>query len=167
MACIASRFWLCLTGGHFFKVSGTVTAAWFNFYIEGKNMMWDENPLTISELASSLEISPSTIRYYEEKGLVSPSRTPGNQRVYTAKDRARLKMILRGKRLGCSLTEISEIIGLGATEVSEVCQIEKSLVYADLKMREVQEHKQALYLMEKDILSMKEALEVRLKELKG
>ena len=123
--------------------------------------------LTISELASSLELSPSTIRYYEEKGLISPGRTPGNQRVYTAKDRARLKLILRGKRFGCSLTEIAEIIGLATTEISEVSQIEKSLAYAELKMAEVKERKLELDLMEKDIKSMKEALETRLIKLKG
>lgn len=121
---------------------------------------------TISELASSLELSASTIRYYEEKGLISPARTPGNQRVYTAKDRARLKLILRGKRFGCSLEEIAEIIGLASTEVNEVGQIEMSLAYAERKIEEVRERKRELDLMEKDIRAMKEALELRLQELK-
>ncbi|VFQ46979.1 MerR family transcriptional regulator [Desulfoluna butyratoxydans] len=121
---------------------------------------------TISELASSLELSASTIRYYEEKGLISPARTPGNQRVYTAKDRARLKLILRGKRFGCSLEEIAEIIGLASTEVNEVGQIEMSLAYAERKIEEVRERKRELDLMEKDIRAMKEALELRLLELK-
>ncbi|BCS95063.1 MerR family transcriptional regulator [Desulfoluna limicola] len=129
-------------------------------------MASEQKTLTISELASSLELSPSTIRYYEEKGLISPTRTPGNQRVYTAKDRARLKLILRGKRFGCSLEEIAEIIGLASTEVSEVGQIEKSLAYAERKIEEVQERKLELDLMEKDIRAMKEALELRLQELK-
>ena len=122
--------------------------------------------LTISELAESLEMSPSTIRYYEEKGLISPGRTPGNQRVYTSKDRARLKLILRGKRFGCSLEEIAEIIGLASTEVNEASQIEKSLAYADRKIAEVKERKRELDLMEKDICAMKEALLVRFEKLK-
>ena len=122
--------------------------------------------LTISELAESLEMSPSTIRYYEEKGLISPGRTPGNQRVYTSKDRARLKLILRGKRFGCSLEEVAEIIGLASTEVNEASQIEKSLAYADRKIAEVKERKRELDLMEKDICAMKEALLVRLEKLK-
>ena len=126
----------------------------------------EQKTLTISELASSLELSPSTIRYYEEKGLISPTRTPGNQRVYTSKDRARLKLILRGKRFGCSLEEIAEIIGLASTEVSEVGQIEKSLAYAERKIEEVKERKLELDLTEKDIRSMKVALEQRLQELK-
>jgi DNA-binding transcriptional MerR regulator len=129
-------------------------------------MVSEKKPLTISELASSLELSPSTIRYYEEKGLISPSRTPGNQRVYTHKDRARLKLILRGKRFGCSLEEIAEMIGLASTEVNEVGQIEKSLAYAQLKIEEIQERKRELDLMEKDIRAMKDTLEQRLQELK-
>ena len=121
--------------------------------------------LTISELARSLEMSPSTIRYYEEKGLISPSRTPGNQRVYTGRDRARLKLILRGKRFGCSLEEIAEIIGLAETQVEEASQIEKSLAYADRKIAEIKERKEELELMEKDIRAMKESLLVRLEAL--
>ena len=128
-------------------------------------MAKEKTHLTISELAESLELSPSTIRYYEEKGLISPERTPGNQRVYTPKDRARLKLILRGKRFGCSLEEIAEIIGLANTEVSEASQIQKSLDYADRKIAEVQERKRELDLMEKDIRAMKSALEARLHDL--
>lgn len=130
-------------------------------------MVSENKQWTISELAASLELSPSTIRYYEEKGLISPSRTPGNQRVYTPKDRARLKLILRGKRFGCSLEEIAEIIGLASTVVSEVGQIEKSLAYAELKIEEVRERKRELDLMEQDIQAMKDALLLRLRELKA
>jgi len=129
-------------------------------------MVSKSGQFTISELASNLGLSPSTIRYYEEKGLICPARTPGNQRVYTAKDRARLKLILRGKRFGCSLEEIAEIIGLATTEVNEVGQIEKSLAYAEVKIREVNERKRELDLMEKDIRAMKDALVLRLEELK-
>ncbi len=58
---------------------------------------------TISELAKEFEISTRTIRYYEEIGLLNPERTKGNQRIFSRKDRAKLKLILRGKRLGFSL----------------------------------------------------------------
>ena len=133
--------------------------------IDEESMVKEKTHFTISELAESLELSPSTIRYYEEKGLISPERTPGNQRVYTPKDRARLKLILRGKRFGCSLEEIAEIIGLANTEVSEASQIQKSLDYADRKIAEVQERKRELDLMEKDIRAMKSALEARLDDL--
>jgi DNA-binding transcriptional MerR regulator len=71
---------------------------------------------TISELADEYEISARTIRFYEDKGLLAPQRAGAN-RVYSYKDHARLKLILRGKRLGFSLEEIKEFIGLYNTDV--------------------------------------------------
>lgn len=71
---------------------------------------------TISELADEYAISARTIRFYEDKGLLEPQRVGAN-RVYSYKDRARLKLILRGKRLGFSLEEIKEFIGLYNTEL--------------------------------------------------
>lgn len=71
---------------------------------------------TISELADVYAISARTIRFYEDKGLLEPQRVGAN-RVYSYKDHARLKLILRGKRLGFSLEEIKEFIGLYNTEI--------------------------------------------------
>lgn len=71
---------------------------------------------TISELAEEYQISARSIRFYEDKGLLQPQRV-GTNRVYSYKDRARLKLILRGKRLGFSLEEIKEFIGLYNTEL--------------------------------------------------
>ena len=88
-----------------------------------------EHPMTISKLAGQLDVSPHTIRFYEDKGLISPKRTAGNQRIYTARDRARLKLILRGKRFGFSLTEIAEMIGTADVDLNEIGQIEKTLAY--------------------------------------
>ena len=64
---------------------------------------------SISELAAEFDITPRTIRFYEEKGLLKPTRQ-GQSRVYSAADRTRLKLILRGKRLGLSLEESRDII---------------------------------------------------------
>ena len=66
---------------------------------------------TISELASEFEVSTRTIRFYEEKGLVQPMRD-GQTRLYTAADRVRIKLILRGKRIGMTLKESVEVIDL-------------------------------------------------------
>lgn len=122
---------------------------------------------TISELASQLEISPSTIRFYEEKKLITPARTSGNQRIYSRRDRGRLKLILRGKRFGFSLDEIAEIIGMGDVEVNEISQIDKSLSYADMKIEEIRLRRNELDLLEKDMLAMKENLLKRQLELRG
>jgi DNA-binding transcriptional MerR regulator len=127
--------------------------------------MDDKKTYTISELASLLEISPSTIRFYEEKKLINPARTSGNQRVYTRKDRARLKLILRGKRFGFSLDEIAEIIGYWDTEVNEKSQIQKSLRYTDTRIEEVQGRRRELDMLEEDMLAMKNHLLERLKVL--
>ena len=66
---------------------------------------------TISELAAEFSLSPRSIRFYEDQGLLSPSRA-GTTRVYVKRDRARLQLILRGKRLGFSLADIRDFLGL-------------------------------------------------------
>ncbi|SDJ63854.1 MerR family transcriptional regulator [Billgrantia gudaonensis] len=64
---------------------------------------------SIGELARMFEVTPRTIRFYEQEGLLAPERR-GQTRVYHEKDRVRLKLTLRGKRLGFSLAEIREVI---------------------------------------------------------
>ena len=120
---------------------------------------------TISDLATEFDISSRTIRFYEEKGLISPQRTKGNQRIYDKRDRARLKLILRGKRFGYSLDEIAEMIGMTNLNMSEVEQIEKNLDFAKKKLAEVRERIKGLELLEEDLLSVKAKLFNRLEEL--
>jgi len=66
---------------------------------------------TISELAKEFGVTTRTIRFYEEKGLVSPLRE-GQKRLYTPADRVRIKLILRGKRIGMTLSECVEVIDM-------------------------------------------------------
>src|SRR5690606_41944654 len=66
---------------------------------------------TISELAQEFSITPRTIRFYEDQGIVSPSRD-GRNRVYHARDRTRHKLALRRKRLGFQLSEILSLINM-------------------------------------------------------
>ncbi len=128
----------------------------------------DKKPLyTISDLASAFEISPRTIRFYEEKKLVSPGRTQGNHRIYTKRDRARLKLILRGKRFGYSLDEISEMIGMTDVDMSEAEQIEKSLNYGEKKLAELRDRIRELELLEQDLYSLREKLLSRLAQIKS
>jgi DNA-binding transcriptional MerR regulator len=121
---------------------------------------------TISDLSAEFEISPRTIRFYEEKGLLSPQRTKGNQRIYSKRDRARLKLILRGKRFGYCLDEIAEMIGMTDVNMTEVEQIEKSLAYGKKKLVEIRERIDELQLLEQDLLSVKEKLLGSLAEIK-
>lgn len=75
---------------------------------------------TISELAREFDVTPRTIRFYEDQGIVSPARE-GRNRIFGPRDRTRLKLALRGKRLGLQLSEILTLIdmydGPGETEV--------------------------------------------------
>lgn len=127
----------------------------------------ENDTFSISELAQQLDISPHTIRFYEEKGLILPERTSGNQRFYTKKDRARLKLILRGKRFGFTLDEIASTIGMGNSDINECEQIEKSLLYAEEKLADLRQRRDELDLLEKDMIALYDYLKKRHKELSG
>ncbi len=128
----------------------------------------EENSIawTISQIADQLDISTRTIRFYEEKGLIQPNRTAGNQRVYTPRNKARLKLILRGKRFGFSLDEIAEMIGMATADPDELQQIEKSLRFGDAKLKQIQDRKKELELLEQDILATRQKLLNRISQLK-
>lgn len=76
----------------------------------------------IADLAREFDVTTRTLRFYEDEGLITPLRQ-GQRRIFSARDRIRLKLILRGKRLGFSLGEIREIIDLYDAPLGEVGQI--------------------------------------------
>lgn len=76
----------------------------------------------IAELASEFGVTTRTVRFYEDKGLLTPERE-GQRRVYSPRDRVRLRLIMRGKRLGLSLEEIGELIDLYDVDPTEVTQL--------------------------------------------
>ncbi len=76
--------------------------------------------LTISQMSRVFGVSLRTLRFYEDRGLIKPRRE-GNARYYRASDRIRMEMILKGKKLGFTLTEIQDLIGgKGATEMTDL-----------------------------------------------
>lgn len=81
-----------------------------------------DREFSISELAAEFGVTARAIRFYEDKGLVSPRRD-GQRRIYSPRDRVRLILILRGKRLGFSLREIQEILDLYDAEPGEAGQL--------------------------------------------
>jgi len=81
---------------------------------------------TIRDLAESFDVTPRTLRFYEQKGLLSPRREGAN-RVYSAADRARLVLILRGRRVGFSLDEIKEMLDLEAIDRSGRAQLARAV----------------------------------------
>lgn len=85
-----------------------------------------EQTYSIGELSKEFDITPRSIRFYEEQGLLAPQRN-GQSRIYRKKDRVRLKLILRGKRLGFSLAETKTLFDLYDTNQSSRVQLQEML----------------------------------------
>jgi DNA-binding transcriptional MerR regulator len=88
---------------------------------EGRTALDSTQPeLTISQMSRVFGVSLRTLRFYEDRGLIKPRRE-GNARHYRANDRIRMEMVLKGKKLGFTLTEIQDLIGgKGATEMTDL-----------------------------------------------
>ena len=86
----------------------------------------------IGQLASEFEVTSRALRLYEEAGLLKPRRA-GTRRIYSDRDRVRLRLVLRGKRLGWSLAEIKELFDLYDSSHGEEAQLE--LMLAKLEQR--------------------------------
>ncbi len=100
----------------------------------------------ISDLAREFDITPRTIRFWEDQGILSPQRE-GNKRVFTRRDRARLKMALRGKRLGLSLAEIKDLIGMYASTEDETPQLLECLRIMDRRRAALQQQREDIEAM--------------------
>ncbi len=87
------------------------------------------NTFTIGQMCADFSLTPRTLRFYEYKELLAPIRV-GRKRLFTLRDRARLKLILRGKRFGFALCEIKDLLDLYDTDPSEVTQITATLEVA-------------------------------------
>src|SRR5580692_443299 len=85
-----------------------------------------ERTYTIRQLCIEFKVTPRALRFYEDKGLLSPARD-GLNRIYNHRDRARLTLILRGKRVGLRLAEIREILDLYRADDGGAAQNAKSL----------------------------------------
>jgi DNA-binding transcriptional MerR regulator len=104
-----------------------------------------EPTYTIAELAREFALTPRAIRYYEDQGLIAPARA-GVQRVYTRRDRIRLKLTLRGKRLGLSLAEIRELIDMydTAPESTQLARLLEVLARQRAKLEQQREDIEAV-----------------------
>jgi DNA-binding transcriptional MerR regulator len=89
-------------------------------------MVKPERTYSISELAREFKVTPRALRFYEDKGLLTPKRD-GLNRVYGSRDRGRLQLILRGKRVGFPLSEIKEILDLYDLGDNERTQMQTAL----------------------------------------
>jgi len=95
---------------------------------------------SVTELAADLGVTARALRFYEDKGLVEPRRI-GNTRVYTHRDRGRLALILRGKRLGFSLREIREWLDLYEAGPAQKEQMKALLAKADERLAALEQQR--------------------------
>ena len=96
---------------------------------------------TITELAAEFDITPRAIRFYEDMGLLEPGRA-GRNRVYTHRDRARLKLTLRGKRLGLSLQDVKQLIDMYDAESDTAPQLKEFLDVLSQHRRQLEQQLQ-------------------------
>ena len=120
----------------------------------------------ISELADEFGITTRTIRFYEEKGYLSPSRE-GTRRIYTPADRTSLRLILRGKRLGLSLEETADMIKMYGSPRGNQKQLEKFITRIGEKRAELERKRRDLEVMMNDLQSVEDKCHVALAQVLG
>jgi DNA-binding transcriptional MerR regulator len=106
----------------------------------------DPSTFSITQLAREFDVTPRAIRFYEDQGILQPTRAGGSglTRVYSARDRTRLKLTLRGKRLALTLTQIRELIDMYETPKDALPQAKRFLAV-------LQQHRAALEQQREDI----------------
>lgn len=121
---------------------------------------------SISELTREFDVSTRTLRFYEAEGLLRPIRQ-GRQRLFRAGDRTRLKLILRGKRLGFSLSEIQELFDLFKAPEGERRQIEALLLAIEERKGALAQKRRDLEETMSDLEDAETTIRVRLAEIGG
>ena len=110
---------------------------------------------SIRELSQEFDVTTRTLRFYEEKGLLSPARS-GQNRAYSAADRARLILILRGKTLGLSLTQSADLIAMYDPASNNKKQLETLIEKIQSRRHQLQAQKQELERMIIDLEAWEE-----------
>ena len=105
---------------------------------------------SISQLAKEFDITPRAIRHYEQIGLITPTRV-GQNRIYNSADRTRLKLIVRGKRLGLSLEQSREIINMYEPGANNHAQLEKLIDAIRLQRKRLEQQLEELNSMLGDL----------------
>ncbi|NKX44585.1 MerR family transcriptional regulator [Roseicyclus persicicus] len=102
-----------------------------------------EDLMTIREMCDAYEVTPRTLRFYEQKELLFPIRE-GQKRLFTRRDRARLKLILRGKRFGFSLEEIRQLLDLYYVGDQQATQLSRTLAIAGDRLADMERQRAEL-----------------------
>jgi len=109
---------------------------------------------TVPQLSKDLSITERAIRFYESKGLVKPSRA-GNTRIFNYKDRARLLIIIRAKKLGFSLKDIKTYLDLYDVDPTQKKQSKNALKSITLRLSQLEDQKKQILLTIKELKSLK------------
>ncbi len=99
--------------------------------------------MTIGQMCESYDVTPRTLRFYEAKELIFPIRE-GQKRLFTKSDRARLKLILQGKRFGFSLEEIRQLLNLYSLGDQQTTQLTKTYELAQERLRDMETQREEL-----------------------
>ena len=102
-----------------------------------------DETMTIRQMCDAFEVTPRTLRFYEAKELLFPIRE-GQKRLFTKRDRARLKLILRGKRFGFSLEEIRQLLELYDIGDQQQTQLERTFEIARERLRDMEAQREEL-----------------------
>lgn len=102
-----------------------------------------EDTLTIREMCDAFDVTPRTLRFYEAKELLFPQRL-GTKRLFTKRDRARLKLILRGKRFGFQLEEIRQLLDMYNRDDSQIPQLSKTYEIAKARLADMERQREEL-----------------------
>tara|TARA_B100000427_G_scaffold71753_1_gene57988 strand:+ start:1036 stop:1413 length:378 start_codon:yes stop_codon:yes gene_type:complete len=113
---------------------------------------------TVPQLSKDLGITERAIRFYESKGLVKPSRA-GNTRVFNYKDRARLLIIMRAKKLGFSLKDIKTYLDLYDVDPTQKKQSKNALKSITQRLSQLEDQKKQILLTIKELKSLKNDIE--------
>lgn len=122
----------------------------------------DQHTYSISDLAREFDVTTRSIRFYEDQGLLHPTRR-GQTRIYSRQDRVRLKLTLRGKRLGFSLAEIRELFDLYDADRSSRSQLTTMLALIDERRDSLEQQMEDIRI----VLLELEAAEQRCREALG
>lgn len=101
--------------------------------------------MTIREMCDAFDVTPRTLRFYEAKELLFPIRE-GQKRLFTRRDRARLKLILRGKRFGFALEDIRQLLDMYHLEDKQQTQLTRTFELAVKRLREMETQRNELNL---------------------
>jgi DNA-binding transcriptional MerR regulator len=122
--------------------------------------------LNIREMCDAFDVTPRALRFYEGKELLFPIRE-GQRRMFTRSDRARLKLILRGKRFGFSLEEIRQLLDLYQMDDGQLTQLSQSYALAEKHLAEMESQKAELDEAIAELKAQMEWGSAKLKEIAG